>query len=261
MLRTRLSLGSLALVPLLLLAWGCADKDGNAQTTSDSGSVVPSDIQVIMQRADRARIEGDSTAPVRMVEISDFQCPFCKQYYDQTYARIDSAYIETGKVQYLWISFPNPNHVHSWPAIEASFCAGAVGKFWPMHDLLFQHQEEWANSDTPMTFFEKYAHQLGIDAESYGTCLEEDRPAPLQVRDLTSVTRVGVNGTPFFIIGDSISLEGAAPFDKFKEVIDSLVAVRSKASSKSNSDGSDGGGKPAKKEPAGRSSGGSGTGG
>jgi protein-disulfide isomerase len=214
------------LIPLLAaVAWGCADKDGAAQTTTDS-SVVPSDIRMVVQRADRSRVKGDSTAPLRLIEVSDFQCPYCKQYFDQTYPKIDSAYVKTGKIQYLWISFPNPNHVHSWPAIEAAFCAGAVGEFWPMHDLLFQHQDEWADSDTPVTYFEKYASGLGIDAASYRQCVDEDRPSPLQVRDLASVTRVGVAGTPFFIVGDSVSLEGAAPFDKFREVIDSLLVIR-----------------------------------
>ncbi len=221
--RRRLALLLFTLLPLV--ASGCADKDGNAQTTPD-GSVVPSDVSVIMQRADRARVKGDTSAPLRMIEVSDFQCPYCKQYFDETYPKIDSAYVKTGKIQYLWISFPNPRHVHSWPAIEASFCAGAVGKFWPMHDMLFRNQDEWAKSDTPVDFFMKYAEDLGIDSTSYRQCLEEDRPSPLQVRDLASVTRVGVNGTPFFIIGDSISMEGAAPFAKFKGVLDSLIAKR-----------------------------------
>ncbi|MDP2481610.1 MAG: thioredoxin domain-containing protein [Candidatus Palauibacterales bacterium] len=222
--RRRLALLLFTLLPLVASA--CADKDGKAQTTPD-GSVVPSDVSVIMQRADRARIMGDTSAPVRMIEVSDFECPFCKQYFDETYPKIDSAYVKTGKIQYLWISFPNPRHVHSWPAIEAGFCAGAVGKFWPMHDLLFRNQAEWTKSDTPVDFFMKYAEKLGIDSASYRQCLEEDRPSPLQVRDLASVTRVGVNGTPFFIIGDSISMEGAAPFAKFREVLDSLIAKRS----------------------------------
>lgn len=221
--RRHLELLLFALLPLVASA--CAQKDGKAQTTSD-GTVVPSDVSVIMQRADRARVEGDSSAPVRMIEVSDFQCPYCKEYFDQTYPKIDSAYIETGKIQYVWISFPNPRHVHSWPAIEAAFCAGSVGKFWPMHDLLFRNQQEWANSDTPVDYFLKYAEKLGIDSASYSQCLEEDRPSPLQVRDLASVTRVGVSGTPFFIIGDSVSMEGAAPFAKFKEVLDSLIAKR-----------------------------------
>jgi protein-disulfide isomerase len=223
--RRRLALLLVALLPVVA---ACADKDGNAQTTND-GAVVPSDVSVIMQRADRARVEGDTTAPVRMIEVSDFQCPYCKEYFEQTYPKIDSAYVKTGKIQYLWISFPNPRHVHSWPAIEAGFCAGAVGKFWPMHDLLFRNQDEWAKSDTPVDFFMKYAEKLGIDSASYRQCLEEDRPSPLQVRDLASVTRVGVNGTPFFIIGDSISMEGAAPFSRFKEVLDSLIAKRTAA--------------------------------
>lgn len=216
-------LTSLLVLPLLLAAWGCADRSDAAQADD---SVVPSDIQVIEQRADRARVEGDSAAPLRMIEVSDFECPYCKQYFDQTYPRIDSAYVKTGKVQYVWVSFPNPGHTRAWPAVEAGFCAGAVGKFWPMHDLLFQHQDDWKSADEPVQLFEKYASQLGIDADSYRDCLLQDRPAPLQVRDLSGVSRVGLSGTPFFVIGDSVSIQGAAPFDRFKTVIDSLLARR-----------------------------------
>lgn len=218
----------LVVLPLLLATWGCADKDGAAQTP-DSASVVPSDIQVIEQRADRARVEGDSAAPLRIIEVSDFECPYCKEYFENTYPKIDSAYIQTGKVQYVWVSFPNPGHTRAWPAIEAGFCAGAVGKFWPMHDLLFKHQDDWKDAAEPVNLFVGYADQLGIDTASYRECLLQDRTAPLQVRDLVSVSRVGVNGTPFFVIGDSVSLQGAAPFDRFKTVIDSLLKRRATA--------------------------------
>jgi len=216
-------------IPLLIAAWGCADKDGAAQTTDDG--VVPSDVRLVEQRADHARVKGDSAAPLRMVEVSDFQCPYCKRFYEDTYAKIDSAYVQTGKIRYVWISFPNPGHVRAWPAVEAAFCAGAVGKFWPMHDLLFEHQDDWKDAAEPVALFEKYAAQLDIDADSYRECLVQDRPAALQVQDLAGVTRVGVSGTPFFVIGDSTSVQGAAPFEKFRTVIDSLLAHRAAAGS------------------------------
>ena len=207
---------------LLVAALGCSGQGGAAQDSS----VVPTDISTITQRADQGRVKGDEAAPLRMVEVSDFQCPFCERYFRESYPTLDSLYIETGKLRYVWVSFPNPRHEHAWPAIEAAFCAGAVGKFWQMHDLLFERQSDWSESKTPVKKFEGYAVGLGIDSTSFRACVEEDRPAPLQVRDFQSTMRAGIDATPFFIVNDSVSVRGAAPLERFRTLLDSLLAVR-----------------------------------
>lgn len=191
--------------------------------------MVPSDRRVVVERADRARVRGDTAAPIRVVEISDFQCPYCARYYRQTFSAIDSLYIEPGKIEYLWISLASTSHSRAWPAVEAAFCAGAVGKFWPMHDLLFENQDAWAEAESPTDAFVGYARRLDIDEASYRACLTEDRPSVLQVRDLQSVVRAGVSATPFFIVDNSVPIQGAQPLERFRTVIDSVLAARQDA--------------------------------
>jgi len=106
-------------------------------TLEAQGAVVPSDQREILEAAGQSRTKGEADAPLRIVEISDFECPFCAQYYQETYPVVDSLYVESGIARYVWISFPNSRHRRAWPAIEAAFCAGAAGRFWEMHDILF----------------------------------------------------------------------------------------------------------------------------
>ena len=227
----------------MLVALGCSGEPGTAQETptpagepaledslkaepvQEEWAVLPSQHSVLINRADQARIMGSPEAPVRILEVSDFQCPFCARFNRETFPVLDSLYIATGKVEYVWISFANPSHQFAWPAIEAAFCAGAVGKFWQMHDILFERQGEWSTSEDAWATFVDYARELAIDGESFGACLRDDRTAPLQVRDFQSVNRAGISSTPFFIIADSLSIRGAAQVSQFRTVLDSLLKV------------------------------------
>jgi len=201
---------------------GCATQAESAQERS----VVPSDLQIVGERADKARMKGAEDATFRIVEISDFQCPFCRQFYDETLAAIDSAYVQTGKVGYLWIAYANPGHGRAWSSIEAAYCAGAVGKFWPMHDVLFERQDEWGSVADPYASFVDYAEEINIDGESFGACIRNSLVAPLMLRDYTSVMRAGISSTPYFILADSVAIRGAADFGTFSSAIDTLLALR-----------------------------------
>ncbi len=216
---------TVAMAAWTLSVAGCASQAESAQESS----VVPADLQVASERADRARAKGEGDAPIRIVEISDFQCPYCRQFYDETLARIDSAYIETGKASYLFVSYANPGHGRAWPALEAAYCAGAVGKFWPMHDVLFERQEEWGAAADPFELFLRYARDMNIDGESFASCVRNSLLAPLLLRDYTSVMRAGISSTPYFILADSVAIRGAADFETFRSAMDTLLVLRGKA--------------------------------
>jgi protein-disulfide isomerase len=196
-------------------------------TAQDVDAVaVPDEQSVILERADRARTKGDPEAPIRIVEISDFQCPFCARFYLDSYRAIDSLYVQSGLARYVWISFPNSTHPRAWPAIEAAFCAGAAGRFWAMHDVLFERREQWAEAADPNTLFRLWAAEIGIEAESFARCLLNDQTSPLQVRDYESAITAGVTSTPFFIVGDSVAIRGAVPLETFRSAIDSVLVLR-----------------------------------
>ncbi len=210
-----------------------------ADGAQDSGTtvepvVVPADLQTALDRADKARAKGAEDAAIRIVEISDFECPFCAQFYNETYAALDSQYVASGRVSYVWISYANPGHPKAWPSTEAAFCAGAVGLFWPMHDILFERQEDWRATDEPFDVFVSYAEELNIDTDSFARCMREDQLAPLQIRDYTNVVRAGITSTPYFILGDSVAVRGAAPLESFQSAIDTLLVLRGGAESGSD---------------------------
>lgn len=222
-------LRSLARLPALALTLGAlagAEPAGGQDVSSADSWVVPTVQSVILERADRSRSKGDEDAPIRIVEISDFECSFCARFYQESYRAIDSLYVQTGIARYLWISFPNSTHPRAWPAIEAAFCAGAAGRFWPMHDVLFERREEWAESQDPNTLFLAYAEGIGVDKESFAACLRNDQTAPLQVRDYESAIAAGVTSTPFFVVGDSVAIRGAVPLETFRSAIDSVLVLR-----------------------------------
>ena len=187
---------------------------------------VPDEQSVILERADRARTKGDPEAPIRIVEISDFECPFCASFYLESYRAIDSLYVQSGLARYVWISFPNSTHPRAWPAIEAAFCAGAAGRFWAMHDVLFERREQWAQAADPNTLFRSWATEIGIEDDSFARCLLNDQTAPLQVRDYESAITAGVTSTPFFVVGDSVAIRGAVPLETFRSAIDSVLVLR-----------------------------------
>ena len=188
--------------------------------------MVPEDQDVVLQRADRARVKGDSAAPIRIVEISDFECPYCGQFHVESSRIIDSLYVQSGIARYLWISFPNSTHPRAWPAVEAAFCAGAAGRFWPMHDILFERVDQWKKAGDPVGLFEQWAAEIGIDVESYGLCLRNDVTAPLQVADYDSALRSGITSTPFFVVGDSVAIRGAVSLERFRAAVDSVLIAR-----------------------------------
>lgn len=190
------------------------------------GAVVPADQREVLEAAGQARAKGETDAPLRIVEISDFECPYCAQYYHETYPVVDSLYVRTGIARYLWISFPNSRHRRAWPAIEAAFCAGAAGRFWEMHDILFETQAEWTEAEDPHARFVDYAGRAGVDPASFQACLLNDQTAPLQVSDYESALRSGITSTPFFIVGDSLAIQGTVPPERFRAAVDSVLAAR-----------------------------------
>ncbi len=224
--KPQVRLGWLAVSGLLFALGACASEAESAQ----EGSVVPTDVQVAGERADKGRVKGADDAPLRIVEISDFQCPYCRQFHNETLGKIDSAYIASGQVSYLWVSYANPGHPQAFSSSEAAFCAGAVGKFWPMHDILFERQEEWSGVADAYVLFVRYAEELDIDVESFGSCVRNSMLAPLLLRDFTSVSQAGISSTPYFILADSVAIRGAADFETFSQAIDTLLALKGGAS-------------------------------
>ncbi len=168
-----------------------------------------------MERALESRSKGGDSATVVVFEIADFQCPFCGQFARQVEPELNQRYVETGRVQWVFVNLPMHNHPLAWHAAEAALCAGAAGgQFWAMHDRLFADQDSWTSTADPQATFAAYAADLGVPADAYRACTEDDQVASLILQDLGSAVSAGITGTPTFIIM------------KDQQVVDQIVGVK-----------------------------------
>ncbi len=173
--------------------------------------------------------KGDPSAPLTLIEMTDYQCPYCARYAKQTYPQIQKEYVETGKVRYVLVDMPLESiHRLAFKAAEATHCAGEQDKYWEMHDRLFDNQralEPWSG----------HAEALGLDGDAFTACLDSGKYADDIRADMRLAAKAGVRGTPGFLLARTdpdnptkvkgiTSLRGAQPFPSFKAQIDKALA-------------------------------------
>lgn len=167
-------------------------------------------------------LKGDANAPVTIVEFSDFQCPFCKSFYDDTYGQIDEKYIKTGKVKFAYRHYPLTSiHPLAQKSAEATECANEQGKFWEYHDKLFATQDTWSPQEEAdaITSFVTYAGELGLDTTKFQSCLANDTYKKAVEDDMAAASQVQVDGTPAFFV-NGYRMVGAQPFSEFERIIE-----------------------------------------
>jgi protein-disulfide isomerase len=198
---------------------------GGAQSAGLGGNFTDS----TSAAADRGRIRGADTTKVWLIEISDFQCPFCKRWHDDTYRTIDREYVQTGKVRVAYINYPIPSiHANAQAASEAAMCASAQGRFWELHDSLFDTQERWTPMKDPMPLFDSLAVVAKVNPTAWRSCMSTHAAAPLIAADRERAEQAGVRSTPSFFIGNR-GLVGAYPVDTFRVVLDAAIANAARA--------------------------------
>ncbi len=163
---------------------------------------------------DEGRVKGNKNAKVTIYEYSDFECPYCGQFYTTTYKELMTKYVDTGKVKIAFKDFPLSFHPQAQKAAEASRCALEQGKFWEMHDKLFENQTTLSVEN-----FKKWAGELKLDTNKFNQCLDSSKYADAVKKDLAEGLKLGVQGTPSFVIGDT-ALVGAQPMAAFEKIIE-----------------------------------------
>ncbi|MFA6024648.1 MAG: DsbA family protein [Candidatus Gracilibacteria bacterium] len=195
---------------------------GNDLVRDETESAIPPDfdvnsLEIVDVSTDDDAVLGDADAPVTIVEFSDFQCPYCSRFYEQTLPQILSKYIEKGKVKLVYRDFPLSGHPQANLAAQAAECTGDEN-YYAFHDWLFENVATWSGKETAMEIMIQAAEdELGADIR---TCLENGEMADEVNADMMAGRSYGVTGTPAFFINGK-KLVGAWPYEVFEAVIES----------------------------------------
>jgi protein-disulfide isomerase len=168
------------------------------------------------------RSKGRLTAPVTIYEMSDFQCPYCRDFALNTLPALEREYIATGKVRLVFIVFPMQNiHPNAMAAAEVALCAAHENKFWPVHDALFAKQPDWAPLKDPKAYLLALADSAGGVSGAVRQCVDSGSGRDAVEVDIAAAQRTGAHSTPTFYIEGGL-IEGDAPAAVFRQVLDSV---------------------------------------
>lgn len=193
-----------------------------------TGQALPS-LESIQLKVDKAPIRGNARSRVVLVEVSDFECPFCGRHVRQTAPLIQKDYVESGKIRHVFVNFPLASHRNAFKAAEAGLCANDQGKFWELHDRMFANQTQLA---PPL--LAPLVTAAGLQSEPWRACLESSRKRDQVSSDQSMASAAGVSATPTFFVGilDAKSggvtvterIVGAKPYAVFQRALDDALA-------------------------------------
>ena len=222
---------ALALTALTIVVAGCARRDEPtiatpADRASSDASAPGAPAARPAPPGGQFKTLGNSAAPVRIVEYTDLQCPYCARFARETFPLLRKRYIDTGKVRFDTVDLPLPMHAQAIPAAVAARCAGEQGRYWEYRERLFDEQNLLGNEP-----YAQFAAELHLDPVRFAAC--RDNPAQLrEVRaEAASAESLGINSTPTLLIGrvvagtfKSETVQGAQPPEVFVKQIEALLA-------------------------------------
>jgi protein-disulfide isomerase len=200
-----------------LLIWRTAGKANSR--------VVATDVRATPAQAE-GYLMGNPDAPVQIMEFADFECPACGQFATETEPDVRKRIVEAGLASYRFFDFPLTEiHKNTLAASNAAACASDQGKFWEMHDQLYEHQPQWSTEATsdPKKFFDRYASQIGLDVSTWSKCYDDQRHLQRIMANRAEGERRNVRQTPTFIIGTKM-IPGSLPYDMIKAYVDTAAA-------------------------------------
>lgn len=197
-------------------------------------AALPEDTGPVQVSVDDDPVLGDKNAPVTLIDFSDYECPFCKRHFDQTFAQIKKDYVDTGKVKYVYrdlpLSFHDPMATKEAIAANCAREQGGDTAYFKFHSEIFNRTKSNGNGLAVDDLY-KIASDLNLSGSSFKTCLDSDKYKDEVQKDLADATAVGANGTPTFFIGtttkdgtiEGTKIVGAQPYSAFQSAIDSLL--------------------------------------
>ena len=226
----------LAALAVVLATAACSSREagaaaGGSQAAKDGGAASPAaaapaadDTTTLRARADRGRILGAATAKVWLLIVSDFQCPYCKMWEDQSWATIKRDYVDAGKVRVAYLHFPLDQHEQAMPTAEASMCAAAQGKFWEFSEALFATVPQWAHAGDQSRIYDSLATAHGVDVGRFRACTQSHVMRAVVEADRDRMRQANVQSTPSFFVGNT-PISGAQPVEVFRRALDAAIAA------------------------------------
>lgn len=169
-----------------------------------------------------SHMTGDKNAKVTVVEFGDYQCPACAAA-NPIVKQIISDYKNNKDFNFVFMNFPLAQHANAQISAEAAEAAGEQGKFWEMHDKIYESQNKWNNVANPLGIFVGYAQQLSLDTAKFKQAIQENKFKDIIAADASKGTELGVNATPTFFINQE-KLPGIPDQAGFKKIIDDALS-------------------------------------
>ena len=167
---------------------------------------------------------GDPNARVTIIEFGDYQCPFCRQFWRETFPRLKKEYIDTGKVRFIYRDYPQAVHPEAILSAMAAECADDQGKYYDFHDKVFREQDRRGRDVVRFRAPElkRWAADIKLDTAAFNACLDEERHKDEVSKDFKDLEGLGFEGTPIFFVNGR-ALVGAHPFATFQKVIEDFL--------------------------------------
>lgn len=224
------ALSFLVLGATIALVGTSALENGKANTAQIAVQDESSGEQIVVTvDEDDDAVMGDKNAPILMIEFSDYQCPFCRKFYNETLPQIKENYIDTGLVKFVYRDLPliSLGHTDATPAANAAECARdqeGDDMYFAYHDLIFEGQNELGNGTVaiPGESLYAYAQELGLDMDEFTSCQENLEFKEEIAADSAVARSIGIGGTPAFVINGEI-VTGAYPYSTFETLFEQLL--------------------------------------
>lgn len=205
--------------------------EGKKEAAIAQGGVGVSETKGALQKniEDDDPVLGSPDAPVVLVEFSDFQCPFCRKLWRESFFQLKEKYIKTGKVRFVYRDFPLSGiHPGALPAAIAGECAEDQGKFWEMHDKIFQEQDRLGQGTVAFSSddIKRWAREIGLDASAFDSCSDGNRYKTEIEKDYNDGLALGVTGTPHIFVNGKPLIRGALSFGEIDQIIQQELGGR-----------------------------------
>lgn len=200
------------------------------QVTNGNPANVFSSSEPIKVSVDDDPVLGDKNAPITLIEFLDFECPFCKQSFEDTLPKLIKEYVDTGKVKFVIRDFPLDFHKNAVKEAEAANCAreqGGDSAYFKYHDEMFKRTTS-NGEGLALDQLPKIAKDTGLEVAAFNTCLDSGKFKAEIDKDVKDGINVGVGGTPHWFVGkstqdgviDGIRVDGAESFETFQKLIE-----------------------------------------